>query len=354
MNEQTAPAPYPRPAQQPQSRVELANEAIRAIVRSGQPYVGPEEIPYLAPHIKVVFTTVPVDLSTQDAYSDKRTKLWVTSNRVHLRILRAAGVDILPTSAPIETGDPDRIEYRMCARALWFDGRHKEWTACYELNLDAWRQDLEASNSKEDPVAKLNEMRKHGLSRAESGARGRLVQLLGLDRRGFTMDAIKRGFRVATAVIDVGDDPTGRDMLLAASLGLAGSFYGAPSSPVAPRPRTTPTPAAPQPEPRPAPGEPPIDRTPPPGPAARPSAAPGSSPPPKATAAPAQPNGSVRFEALSAEHQIEELTRLAARKRYALDSLKTNGGSPMTLSDFSAAQRLKFYEHLSRLPAVQR
>jgi hypothetical protein len=158
------------------------------------------------------------------------------------------------------------------------------------------------------------------------------VQLLGLDRRGFTMDAIKRGFKVASAVIDVGDDPAGRDMLLAASLGLAGTLYGAPAAPAAPRPRTVA--AAPQPE-------------------LPPAAAPAGAP--TAPSAPAPPaSTAVRFEALSAEKQIEQLKELAQRKRYALDSLKDARKKSITLADFNAAQRLKFYEHLNRLRDAQR
>jgi hypothetical protein len=56
----------------------------------------------------------------------------------------------------------------------------------------------------------------------------------------------------------------------------------------------------------------------------------------------------VQFEALRADNQVEHLKALAQRKRYALDSLK------MPLANFNAAQRLKFYEHLNRLPDVQR
>ena len=68
---------------------------------------------------------------------------------------------------------------------------------------------------------------------------------------------------------------------------------------------------------------------------------------------PIAPTSGTRFDALSAEQQIDQLRALSQRKRYALDALK-KGSTPITLADFTPAQRLKFYEHLSRLPDAQR
>jgi hypothetical protein len=58
------------------------------------------------------------------------------------------------------------------------------------------------------------------------------------------------------------------------------------------------------------------------------------------------------FEHLSVEAQVDELKRLADRKGYPLSSLKTKGGAPVALADFSPAQRLKFHYHLNGLPDV--